>query len=102
MSDKKSCRRCGTATPVIDNIEDTQTYYGFQVKTTTQTVVSKTVRLICWKIYGRDSKRGRQLGGHDVLQADEEVPLCDDCGGLLIGRFIQGRSVDALPGKEGR
>lgn len=78
------------------NILDTQTYYGFQVKTETRAERRKTVRLIIWNIAGRWAK---QPG---IMQADEERPLCVDCGGLLVGRFMQGRSVDALPGKEGR
>ena len=99
---EKACQRCGSPTPTRDNIEDTTSYYGFQIKTRTETTVTRTIRLIIWSIYGRDSKRGRRLGGADILRADEEQPLCDDCGGLLIGRFMQGRSVPALAGKEER
>lgn len=99
MSDHKECARCGDRTPVIDNIEDTKTYYGFQVKTETETIVRKSVRLIIWSIYGPFSKRAKR-GGSPVVKADEEQPLCAECGGLLIGRFMQGRNVPAMPGKE--
>lgn len=95
MSEPKKCARCGEITPTIDNVADTTSYYGFQVKT--ETTVRRTVRLIIWVIYGRYSKRGES-----VIQADEEQPLCFDCGGLLVGRFMQGRSIHAIEGKEGR
>lgn len=94
MSDKP-CGRCGEPTPTRDNIKDTESYYGFQV--TTETTVRKSVRLIMWALYGRYAKNPDR-----VFTADEERPLCDDCGGLLIGRFMQGRNVPAIPGKEGR
>lgn len=99
MSDKKTCKRCGADTPVYDFERDTTTYYGFQRKTETTTTVKRSIRLIIWTIYGSASKRAQQ-GRSPILQADDEVPLCDDCGGLLIGRFMQGRSVPAMPGKE--
>lgn len=89
---EKPCSRCGAPTPTIDNIADTQTYYGFRVST--ETARRMQVRLIIWRIAGSFAKRP------GVMQADEERPLCFDCGGLLVGRFMQGRSVDAIPGKE--
>ena len=94
MSDSKACARCGSPTPTQDNLADTTTYYGFQMKT--ETTVRKSVRLIIWRISGRFARNP------GVMQADEEEPLCFDCGGLLLGRFMQGRSVPAIEGKEGQ
>jgi hypothetical protein len=92
VAEHKPCARCGEETPTRDNLADTTHYYGFQMKT--ETVVWKSVRLIIWSIYGRYAKNPDR-----ILQADEERPLCSDCGGLLIGRFMQGRSVPAIEGK---
>lgn len=31
-----------------------------------------------------------------TIRSDEEIPLCDPCMGLLVGMFLQGRTVVAL------
>ena len=90
MSEQK-CRRCGVKAHDIDNILDRQFWGAIERETETTTV--HRVRILSTAIYG---------GGRDsrVLSADEREPLCTDCWGLLVGRFMQGRSVDAMPGKE--
>lgn len=92
----RPCRRCGAPTPTIDNIAET-TFWGKlqgRVRTTT-TVQSVRLRM------GWIGLRPR-LGGPTTLQADEEQDLCSGCWSLLVGRFLQGRAVPALPGKEDR
>lgn len=93
MSDQP-CARCGGPTPTNDNVSETM-FWGFmQVKV--QTVTTRSARFRA-TYFRRNPRRGSPL-----LVVDEEQPICDPCWGLLIGRFMQGRSVPAMPGKEGR
>lgn len=88
MTADDKCARCGNRTPTNDNIAGT-TFWGFL---TAETVTTRRVRL---QAHYFRHERGS-------LTADERKGVCSDCWGDLIGRFMQGRSVDALPGKEGR
>lgn len=94
MSDKP-CARCKGPTPTHDNIEETS-FWGF-VQTKVTTTVTRAVRIRLAYI-----RRNPRISGSPVLRSDEELPLCSDCNYLLVGRFLQGRDVPALPGKEGR
>ena len=91
----KPCARCGGQTPTNDNIAET-TYWGF-IQTSTTVTTERSVR-----VKSAYYRRNPRLGGSPLLRSDEEMPLCSDCSGLLIGRFLQGRDVPALPGKEGK
>lgn len=88
------CARCGAVTPTIDNVRES-TFWG-SVTTSVTTTVERTMRIRA--TYWRQDPRA----GAPMLRTDDERPLCSDCWGRLVGRFMQGRSVDALPGKEGR
>lgn len=91
MSDA-TCTRCGDRWPTNDNITET-TFWG-AIETETTTTVSRTVRVLC--MYFRiNSKLGAP-----VLRADERQKLCSKCWDQLVGRFMQGRSVPAMAGKE--
>lgn len=91
---KEPCARCGEPTPTIDNVLDVTSKWGVQVSQETETTERRTVRIFGWHIAGRYAR-----GGARTIQADEERPLCVGCGDALIGRFMQGRSVPALPGR---
>ncbi|MEV7962391.1 hypothetical protein [Oerskovia paurometabola] len=90
----KACDRCGGPTPTRDNIRGTSFWGLIQHKTTVTTKRSIRFRAT----YLRDHEKV----GSPLIRVDEERPICDDCWGLLIGRFLQGRSVPALPGKADR
>lgn len=93
MSDQNNpCRRCGNPTPSYDFDQD-MTFWGLiQTKTTRET--TRSVRFAA-TYFRREPKRGPSH-----MRVNEEQRLCDPCWGLLIGRFMQGRSVPALAGKE--
>jgi hypothetical protein len=88
---EQECQRCGAQAHDVDNIIERQ-FWG-AIERETETVTSRRVRVLSTTIYD---------GGHDTraLWSDEREYLCLDCWGLLIGRFMQGRCVDAMPGKE--
>jgi hypothetical protein len=92
VSDEK-CKRCGI-TAESYNFEADSTFWGWITNEVT-TVVTRRVRFLA-SYYRRKPKYGSPM-----LAVDERQALCDDCWGLLVGRFMQGRSVDAMPGKEG-
>lgn len=94
MTDEKPCARCGDPTPTRDNVEGSSFWGAIQLQTITTT--TRVVRFLA--TYYRRSPR---FGGSPLLTADETEALCDPCWGLLIGRFMQGRSVPAMAGKEG-
>jgi len=87
---EQECQRCGAQAHDIDNIIERQ-FWG-AIERETETSTSRRVRVLSTTIYG---------GGHDtrVLRSDEREHLCIDCWGLLVGRFMQGRSVPAMAGK---
>ena len=84
------CARCKGVVPNVVNILGTQ-FWGLL---TTRETVTRSVRLLA--TYIRDNPRY----GSPVLRTDKSSPMCDACWGLLVGSFLQGRSVPALPGKE--
>lgn len=91
--DKENCARCGNKAETY-NFEQDSTFWGsikFEVKTT----VTRGIHIL--NHYWR---RNPPPGGSEMLKADERQALCLDCSDLLIARFLQGRSVPALPGKE--
>jgi hypothetical protein len=90
---EKTCKRCGGQWPTNDNIAET-TFWG-AIETSTETTTQRRVRVLA-TYFNRNPKRGSGL-----IRVDERQELCDPCWDQLIGRFMQGRSVDALPGKEG-
>ena len=89
-----NCSRCKGPVPTMDNLRETS-FFGL-VETKTSTAVTRTVRLRA--LYTNERPR---FGGSKVGTVDEERSLCSDCWGLLVGRFLHGRSVSAMPGKEG-
>ena len=92
----KPCGRCGERTPTKDNIAET-TFWGV-IRTQVRTATSEQRSIRFLATYYRRNPRF----GSPVLRVDDEQPLCAECWGLLVGRFMQGRSVPAMPGKEGR
>jgi len=92
MSDKTKCKRCGDLAETYDFDADSS-FWGFIV-TDTKTTVERRVRIA--STYFRRNPKGMS----SVLKADEKQELCGDCWGLLVGRFLQGRSIAAMPGKE--
>lgn len=93
MSDAP-CQRCGGTVPTRDNLHGSS-FWGLVVRETETTTVE---RLRFRSTYIRDEP----LHGSPVLRCDEAQALCSDCWGLLVGRFMQGRDVPAMAGKEGR
>jgi len=94
MSAKEGqCARCSGPWPTVDNIVDTS-FWGL-IRTKTATAVTKSLHFHA--SYYRPSTKT----GSSMLRVDEEQNLCGDCWGLLVGRFMQGRDVPAMPGKEG-
>jgi len=89
---KALCVRCGEAHEYRDNIAET-TFWGL-ITVNTETVISKSVdvKYTLIKGHGIDTR---------VIGSDEENKLCQDCWSDLVGRFLQGRSVNAVAGKEG-
>lgn len=79
--------------PTVDNEKET-TFWTFFTREVTTTVVRRL------HITGTYIRLNPRMGGSPVLSVDERQGLCFDCDGLFIGRFLQGRSVPALPGKE--
>jgi len=93
VTQEKKCHRCGGAWPTNDNIAET-TFWG-AIETSQETSVRRRVRFLA-TYFNQNPRRGSAL-----MRVDERQELCSDCWGQLIGRFMQGRSVNALPGKEG-
>lgn len=95
MSEKPKCSRCGEVAETW-NFEAETTFWG-HVQNITETSVVRKLR-----VFSSYFRRGATPHLSDMLRSDESKPLCADCWGALVGRFLQGRSVPALPGKEGR
>lgn len=91
MAEDKKCNRCGDRAMTIDNVVGS-TFWGF-IQTEVETVTTKQVHLKA-TYYVRNERDDK------VMTVDEQQALCSDCWGLLIGRFMQGRSVPAMSGKE--
>lgn len=92
--ENEACGRCGGPTPSYDHEQDLTFWGMIRTKTTTATV--RSVQFMATYL------RREPKSGPSHMRVDEEQRLCDPCWGLLIGRFMQGRSVPALPGKEGQ
>lgn len=90
---EQTCARCGGQWPTNDNI--TETAFWGAIQTETNTTVTQSIRLLA--TYFRQNPKH----GSSNLRVDERQNLCSDCWNALIGRFMQGRSVEAMPGKEG-
>lgn len=95
MSAENTCARCKGHVPTNDNVLETAFWGAIRTETTTTT--TKAVRFLATYL-----RRNPRLGGSPALRVDETQPLCDPCWALLVGRFMQGRSVPAMPGKEDR
>lgn len=101
MADKKQiCGRCKTE---IDpwHYETESSFWGWfekVVKVTTKT--ERWVRIRAQYFRHNPGYRSGELQGAPMLTTDETQHLCTSCWDKFIGRFMQGRSVDALPGKE--
>lgn len=94
MDDKTPCKRCGAPTPTYDFERDSTFWAAFQRETVT--TVTRRIRIL--NHYWR-----RNPGpGSEHLEADDRHALCAGCSGLLVGRFMQGRAVPAIEGKEGQ
>lgn len=87
MSAEKKCQRCGEPAETRDNIAET-TFWGL-IETSTETVVSKKVRVASTYV------RGHSIDTR-IMSCDEKQSLCSPCWGLLIGYFMQGRPVAAV------
>lgn len=92
MAEEK-CKRCGDRAMTIDNEKGT-TFWG-AIQSEVETTVVRRLRMM-GTYYRRNDRPDDTL-----ITSDEKRPLCSDCWGLLVGRFMQGRSVPAMPGKEG-
>jgi len=90
MSEPEKCARCKARAESNDNIQET-TFWGSIAKETT-TTVARRIRFVAAYV-------NRKSGSNMLV--DEQQALCSDCWGLLIGRFLQGRDVPAIPGKVG-
>lgn len=93
MSDKAKCTRCNAVAETY-NFEADATFWGFAVKEYA-TTITRQVRVI-------GTYFNRSTDHAPLINCDERMPLCSDCWGLFVGRFMQGRDVPALPGEEGR
>ncbi len=93
MSDTEKCVRCGEVAETYNWEKDTTFWGWFGLGTATATKHLLRVK----SQYFQRNPDARSPG----LLSDEMKPLCGDCWGLLVGRFMQGRSVEARPGKEG-
>lgn len=85
MSAKEKCARCKEPVEHIDNIMG-YSFWGI-IQQKVETTVRKSIRVASMTIR-QDDRR--------VLSADDEMPLCDPCWGLLVGRFLQGRDVVSI------
>lgn len=92
MADVEKCARCGQVAESHD-FDRESTFWGFF---TQEVSVSTTKRLHLMATYFRRNPKY----GSPVLSVDERKALCDPCWGLFVGRFLQGRNVAAMPGKE--
>lgn len=95
MSEQKKCARCGEQAETY-NFEADSTFWGLMV-TDIKTTVERRLR-----VASHYFRRNPPEGSSPMLVSDETRPLCGDCWGLLVGRFLQGRAIPAMPGKEGR
>lgn len=95
MSEPEKCKRCGGQWPSNDNVAETTFWglFGTKAVTTTERSVHFAAHYY---------RRKPRFSGSTSLVSDEDVKLCSDCWGLLIGRFMQGRDVPAMAGKGGR
>lgn len=101
MAEKKEiCQRCKEEIDPWD-YKTESSFWGWFEKV--EEVTTKTVRKIRLRAqYFRHNPgyRSGELKGAPLLTTDETQHLCTECWGLFVGRFLQGRSVDSLPGKE--
>jgi len=87
-TEKPKCKRCGVIAETY-NWERDSSFWGFlHLGTLTHRVHRVRVNS---KYYRRNSEHGSPM-----LVSDETWPICADCWGELIGRFMQGREVVAL------
>jgi len=89
MNDKE-CSRCKAATPTYEFERDT-TFWGV-FRQEVEIVTTRSVRVF--------STYWRRTPPERLLRSEEDERLCSDCWNLFIARFLKGRSVDAMPGKE--
>jgi hypothetical protein len=87
-SDK--CSRCGAPTPTYEFDADS-TFWGL-VAIDIKTTIERRARVAA-TYFRRNPKSGSQL-----IRSGEDMPLCSDCWGLFVGRFMQGRDVPAIGG----
>lgn len=85
-----TCARCKNPIHRNDNIKDIYSVSMFQVVHER----TRSIRLFGYTFFGPSSRLGER-----ILRYDEEKELCSDCSYLLIGRFLQGRSTEAIQGK---
>lgn len=77
------CARCGHRAKGINN-ETGTTFWGF-VRNEVTTTTERAVRILATSY---------RYKPHQLLVTDEQKPLCEDCWGLFVGRFLQGRAID--------
>lgn len=87
MSDSE-CSRCKGRVPTIDNVLWTTFWGGFRKDITTHTTRSIHIS----SLYTREDPDY----GSRVLNSSSDMPLCSDCWGLLVGNFLQGRTILSL------
>lgn len=90
---EKPCARCGGPAATHDNIAETS-FWGKITMTQTLRETTQALRFQAAYII-----RNPRIGGSGNMLVDETKELCGDCWGLLVGRFMQGRSVPAMEGK---
>ncbi|WP_424462939.1 hypothetical protein [Pseudoclavibacter helvolus] len=91
MPELEKCSRCGEEAETRDNILGT-TFWG-SIQHETETVITKRLRIL--NHYYKHTETENRM-----MVADDKMALCGDCSNLLIARFLQGRSVPAIQGKE--
>ena len=85
MSGKDKCARCKEPVEHNDNIMG-YSFWGL-IQQKIETTVRKSIRVAGMTVR-HDERRD--------MRSDDEMPLCDPCFGLLVGRFLQGRDVVAV------
>lgn len=97
-NDKRLCHRCGDEINEYDFDVDSSFWGAIQTEVVTR--VARTIRVMGF--YFRHNPDYRRPGSvtPPAIQTDEKQALCSGCWDLLIGRFMQGRTIPALPGKE--
>lgn len=91
-TNSEKCKRCGEVAESYE-FDNESTFWG-KIGAERVTRTTRYLRFLA-TYYRRNPKFGSPM-----LTVDERQPLCSECWGLMVGRFMQGRSIAAFPGKE--